>query len=1069
MRAANKNKMAAIILVLSLITICSSVPIHNKDVCPTGCRCSVLQEPSSATTPAIFDQIDCYHGYLMTLSPNSTLCESLPPVRHFHINCAINDTIDGAISLADIPLAHPSIVETLSFTYCDIITKQEWPHFNLSRLIMLKSFEITHSNITSFELRVLFQSLPCANLETIRLSDINTGLDSLMENSGKDNHEMTTPEPVYQNPCSSHNITLLDLSNNGLTHLDWSIFPFVHVIKTLNLENNSLSNPPSLQELTEIEMIKLAHNNISHIKHNSFIDLPNLRIINASHNMISDPYMNLSGTPNINIVDLSYNGIMHLTVEFFQELYAVEELYLSHNSMLAITNTTEYYTFSFCPQLRIVDLLFNLLVEIDDSVFRYLPNLHKIDLGNNLITYISQNSFYQVGSLQHLNLANNRFTNFQKFPNLITVVDVDMLGNPLDCDCNMGNAIHSIGYNESLYSNWPHHVDFANQHFLNHTLLFCNEAHGYGYYPFPRLIFVADLLESQIQSNTLFFVCDYPERCPYRCSCFGYEDASRKKFITACPLRYLTEIPTNMYNGTTNLEVLGNSIQRIPSRIFADLNCLQTLDLIGNIVTIIEDDAFLGLGYLSLLRLSYNNLHEIKSSYFAHLKYLTQLELQYNHIAYIDQGSFSHLNYLVHLDLSGNNFAFLPDPFLQTKYITYLRLNNTNLVELPTVFIGKSNISDDSTYRDSWLPHLYLQDNLLTTIPEGLLDTSNMLHPWVNILLHNNQLTHLPKQLSKTRNPYVDVLTFSNNNLTTLSEGIFDNFQSNISIDLHDNPWNCNCSLSWLPNFLAGNKSRIRYPKADESAIYCDVILGEAKHVPLLNLTHDQFCPATKPLGADGVILISASSSMGCLLIVVVVGAIVVYRKRRYIRQHLRHYRIPGLAQIPPKEYEYKYDIFISYASQDIDFVLETLRPKFVEEKFKTYVFEVNSIPGTNQLESVQEAIEGAHRIVLVITQNYINNEQCAEYEFNQALIQSMRERMDTLLIIQLENLDPEVVPINIREYMGKKNWIKYREMDNAFWDKVFEQLPKPRNDLKPDALDIALQNLPPADEPLEA
>ncbi|XP_072048980.1 uncharacterized protein [Amphiura filiformis] len=1063
MRAANKNKMAAIIFVLSLITICSSVPINNKDICPTGCRCSVLQEPSSAMTPAIFDQIECYHGYLMTLSPNSTLSESLPPVRHFHLNCATNDTIDGAVSLSDIPLAHPSILEKLSFTSCDITTKQEWPHFNLSSLIMLKSFEITHSNITSFELRVLFQSLPCDNLEIIRLSN-NIGLDSLMANSGMDNRMMTTPEPVYQNPCSSYNITLLDLSSNGLTHLDWSIFPFVHVLKTINLENNSLSNPPSLKGFTEIKTIKLAQNNISDIQHDSFIDLPNLRSIDVSHNMISDPYMNLSGTPNVNIVDLSYNGIEYCTVEFFQELNAVEELYLSHNGMIAITNTTEDYTFAYCPQLRIVDLSFNLLVDIDYWVFQNLPNLHTIDLSNNRITYISQNLFYQVGSLQHLNLANNRFTNFLKFPYLVTdnsVVDVDMLGNPLDCDCNMDHAIHSIGYDESLYSNWPHHVDFANQRFLNHTLLFCNKTHGYGFDSVPRPISVAVLLESQIQNNTQFFLCDYA--CPSPCLCFGYLDALKEEITTACVQLNLTNIPTDVYNGTKVLEVLDNPIQLIPSHIFADLNCLITLSLRGNNITIIEYDAFLGLGNLTLLELSGNNLNEIKLSYFAHLKLLIQLELQYNHITHIDPESFAQLNYLYHLDLSYNNLAILPDPFLQTKYITYLALNNNYLETLPNIWIDISNVSyafEIQNYRDQFTPELLLEYNLLTTVPQGLLDTSN-LYPWVNVFLNNNQLTHLPKQLSKTKNRHLKAFTLKNNSLTTLTEGIFDNFQSDIFLDLQNNPWNCNCSLSWLPNFLAGNESQIRYRK-----VYCEVILGEAKHVPLLNLTHDQFCPPANPMD-NGVVVISASSSMGCLLIVVIVGTIVVYHKRRYIRQRLRHYRIPGLAPIPPTKFEYKYDIFISYASQDRDFVLETLRPKFVEEKFKTYVFEINSIPGTNQLESIQEAIEGAHRIVIIITQNYINNEQCAEYEFNQALIQSMRERMDTLLIIQLENLDPEVVPINMREYMGKKNWIKYRERDNAFWDKVFEQLPKPRNDLKPDAMDIALQNLPLAGGPL--
>ncbi len=1064
-----------------------------------------------------FDTIGCTWNILPS---------KIPPVRTFHMDCARNVdnvTINGAVSVQDIMLrfTDPSVLETMSFSSCTFMANPDWITSNIS-LSMLKSLEISRSNVMDFELSV-FQNLLCSNLESIRLSG-NIGLDSWMEES-LNLKTLSTSEPEFlpttevsgfetetlsvttdklsspssptsssgltssvgsnvihptspttkdvtssvpkttismettrttgsNKACPQHNTTRLDLSSNGLTSLELSIFPFVSTIKTLNVENNSLSSLPSLHDLGffEIEEINLAHNNISAIPQDFFTNLPNLVTINASHNMISNPYMNLSGTPNVKIIDLSYNKIENHTIQLLQELDQIEELYLSHNYIPAITDPN---AFSNCPHLHTIDLSFNSLNQI--AFIDNLPNLTTLDLSNNHLSFLSPGLFYNVENLQSLNLANNLLTNFHKFPYLnlhsnITV-DVNILGNPLDCDCEMGKSI--LNPSTAPLPNWPYRNDLANQRFLNYTSLVCNETHRQiaSWLPGPYYVFNLYTYNTQYRMPT--FLCDYPEYCPSSCSCYGFIDGFEdEEFTTDCSGQNLIQIPSDIYNHSKVIELAWNNIQRIPSNHFAHCGCLQTLDLRGNNITIIEQDAF--VESLTNLILSYNNLQTIKSWYFMHLPNLIQLHLSFNNIGYIEPNSFKHLNHLVHLDLSYNQLTSLPDPFLYTKHIQFLSLQNNTLEELPSVLVAESGVNDGKDFRDGWRPTLFLRNNQLTSIPDGLIKGTNMLHPWEVVYLENNHLHYLPEQLSQTDNENLEALYLHDNNLTTLPNHVFDHLREDIYLSLHNNPWNCNCSLSWLPEYLAN----VRYSQVEGATIFCDTVFGENTHTALFNLSHDQFCPP-RPV-ENKVLVTSVGSVIGGLLVVVVVVTGVVYHKREYIRIIL--YKAIGFKPLQtPGNFEYMYDIFISHHEKDSDFVVHTLRPMLEERKYKTCVRQINILPGTSELETIQEAIEGSRRIIIIVTQNYVNSEceSTVEFEYNQALWQSMREHTDTLLLVQVGDLEQESIPQNMHKYMGRKNWLRYCEADRMFWDKIFVQLPPPlKDDLKPDAMAIALQHI---------
>lgn len=53
----------------------------------------------------------------------------------------------------------------------------------------------------------------------------------------------------------------------------------------------------------------------------------------------------------------------------------------------------------------------------------------------------------------------------------------------------------------------------------------------------------------------------------------------------------------------------------------------------------------------------------------------------------------------------------------------------------------------------------------------------------------------------------IKTLSVSNNDLSTMPEGVLDYLKPNISTDLSNNPWHCNCSLQWLKDWYLASSN----------------------------------------------------------------------------------------------------------------------------------------------------------------------------------------------------------------------------------------------------------------------
>ena len=104
-----------------------------------------------------------------------------------------------------------------------------------------------------------------------------------------------------------------------------------------------------------------------------------------------------------------------------------------------------------------------------------------------------------------------------------------------------------------------------------------------------------------------------------------------------------------------------------------------------------------------------------------------------------------------------------------------------------------------STFRGlNGLASLELENNKITSIAANAFSNISILH------LYNNKISTLDPQAFAGAD--ATVLTLHENKLTSVPLGVFDSLTKLNHLDLSNNPWECDCSITWLKVWL-GNKS----------------------------------------------------------------------------------------------------------------------------------------------------------------------------------------------------------------------------------------------------------------------
>ncbi|XP_058118850.1 leucine-rich repeat-containing protein 15-like [Anopheles ziemanni] len=286
----------------------------------------------------------------------------------------------------------------------------------------LTALEIYQGTLSNIEPGA-FEKTPNLTKVIIRNNKINTlqddtfrGLDAL-EILFIISSELTTIGPNAFNGLK--NLTHLTLMGNQLTQLPENLFASSPALKAINLAHNLISNvlPAGIfNNIIELARLDLSHNQLtafefpslkaSHVllHNNSLTTLylnDHFTLVQAEHNRISK----LSGTSaklhtlhltennlidaspisrmiNLTKLTLSNNPLQPNSV--FNSLRRLEQLLLSHTN-IKITNET----FANMAELKLLDLSYNNLKELDFSMFSGLVELQTLIVAFNNIDKIN--------------------------------------------------------------------------------------------------------------------------------------------------------------------------------------------------------------------------------------------------------------------------------------------------------------------------------------------------------------------------------------------------------------------------------------------------------------------------------------------------------------------------------------------------------------------------------------------------------------------------------------------------------------------------------------------------------
>ncbi|XP_078598763.1 uncharacterized protein LOC144874468 [Branchiostoma floridae x Branchiostoma japonicum] len=307
----------------------------------------------------------------------------------------------------------------------------------------------------------------------------------------------------------------------------------------------------------------------------------------------------------------------------------------------------------------------------------------------------------------------------------------------------------------------------------------------------------------------------------------------------------LSQSDFSRYRSLRNLYLGGNNVSTINARAFYYQSSLATLNLTHNRLTSLRADMFEGLSVLQNLYLYYNDISFIEARTFCPTPQLIQLSLSGNNVTSILQAThnvfdcvnglqylhlsighmkvippnvFDNLSRLIHLYLHINEISSIPlDAFANLSLLRRLRLESnqitdiqpgtfSNLRRLQDLYLNSNLISniESATFSNlHQLQELYLYSNQITAIQSGAFSNLPQLR---HLRLENNKLhTISPGLLTGLGN--LQELQLQNNQIATLPLVAYDKLSSITTVNINNNPWQCDCRMVPFRMKMTGSHS----------------------------------------------------------------------------------------------------------------------------------------------------------------------------------------------------------------------------------------------------------------------
>ncbi|CAN0345175.1 unnamed protein product [Lampetra fluviatilis] len=439
------------------------------------------------------------------------------------------------------------------------------------------------------------------------------------------------------------------------------------------------------------------------------------------------------------------------------------------------------------------------------------------------------------------------------------------------------------------------------------------------------------------------------------------------------------------------LDLRSNYLSKLPAGNFANLTSLLLLNVADNQIAEAEDGAFDGLAALVRLDLGGNKLglRPLGPRAFEGLVNLTNLEFNNNYLHYASAGAvrsppFTPLRSLTHLFLNSqrkDGMVNFPSNFLQ------------GLATLQELHAGQLYLSalDAGTFLPTPnLRYLDLGSNPLCGVEPALLRPVPLLD---ELHLRGVRLDDVTF-LSRLNLSLLRVLRVSNNRIGEVSAADLGALPRLQLLDIVGNPLSCGCDNEWLRDFLL-NSSHVQAPGLWR--VHCGFPLSRRGE---LFVRFD----ASQCRNRSGPLLFACCS---CAVALVMLAA-TVFRFWRWhllygyhllaawFGEHKRRTRPPGGP--------IRYDAFVSYNSDDEEWVMRQLLPQLEGAGMRLCLHHRDFVPGKDIVENIMDGIYASRRTLCIVTRSYLRSEWCSK-ELQVAAFRLFEENQDVLVLLFLERI----------------------------------------------------------------
>lgn len=208
------------------------------------------------------------------------------------------------------------------------------------------------------------------------------------------------------------------------------------------------------------------------------------------------------------------------------------------------------------------------------------------------------------------------------------------------------------------------------------------------------------------------------------------------------------------------------------------------------------------------------------------------------------------------------------------------------------------------------------------------------------------------------------------------------------------------------------------------------------------SVKEDQLCDNEQSKSVTWILTIA----LACICLVVVILALMIFVYYSYGLQikiflYARGWLIWCIQENDLDENRV-YDVFISYAHGDEEFVVDKLLPglEMGGPVYKTCVHFRDWIPGEMIPTQIINSIEKSRRTLIVVSKSYVKS-LWGLMEFRMAYASAMTESRIRVIVILIEDMcEDDVFDPELRLYMQTNTYLRWD--DPSFWDKLRYALP---------------------------